>query len=50
MSFEAFVDNSCISDEDSNGIHCVIDLFTDVDSINRQLEASYYVNEASPLP
>ena len=43
MSFEAFVDNWCISDEDFNGILCVIDLFTDVDSILRQLEASYYV-------
>ena len=46
MSFETFIDKWCISDGDSDGVFCTIDLFTDLVSFNRQLETNYYIKKS----
>ena len=46
MSFDDFVDYWCISDGDSDGVFCVIDLFTNIVTFSRQLEAKNYVKKS----
>ena len=46
MSFDDFVDNWCISDGDSGGVFCVIDLFTNIVMFSRQLEAKNYIKQS----
>ena len=45
MSFQNFIDNWCISDGDSNGVFCTIDLFTELVTFSCQLETNYYIKK-----
>ena len=46
MPVDDFVDYWCISDGDSDGVFCVIDLFTNIVTFSRQLEAKNYVKKS----